>query len=437
MLRLFRNIRQNLINQGKTFKYLQYAVVLSAVLSSFMIQSAVLHGMEPTSEPFVAPKGEYVTEQDRYHTFRIPGMVVAQNGTILLFAEGRRGDGSDPRKDENSPIDLVMRRSTDNGDTWEPIAVIESGYRPDGKLVDFADPTPVLDAKTGTVFLLYGQWPDLAPTTVAYGQDPDSAEGNQVVWVRSSTDDGKTWSDRHQIVYPDEPHETSDGLFWRQAEPGPGSGIQLRWQKDASLNGRLVIPAKRSGSKTPDGEVTVEPFVYYSDDHGKTWQVGHVTSGPDANEDEVVELTDGTVFLDGRQNSGYLRRRHPSYDGGITWGPDIPDTIPLTPVDGSMIRYSAKRDGHDQDRILFSCALGEKGLNRNNIAIWISYNEGKSFTNPVQLNSGFAAYSVMQRLKDGTIGVAVETAKDEGVRYGEITFYRIDLAQLERKTESH
>ena len=28
---------------------------------------------------------------DRYHTFRIPGMVVAQDGAILLFAEGRRG----------------------------------------------------------------------------------------------------------------------------------------------------------------------------------------------------------------------------------------------------------------------------------------------------------------------------------------------------------
>jgi Neuraminidase (sialidase) len=383
------------------------------------------------SQPFVSPKGEYVSQQDRYHTFRIPGMIVAPDGTILLFAEARRGDGSDPRKDEHSPIDLVMRRSTDNGDTWEPLVVIDSGYRPDGKFVDFADPTPVLDATTGTVFLLYGQWPDMAPTTVAYGQDPDSAEGNQVVWVRSSADNGKTWSDRRQVVYPDEPHETSDGLYWRQAEPGPGNGIQLQWQADASRNGRLVIPAKRSGSKTPDGEVTVEPFVFYSDDHGKSWQVSQVTPGPDANEDEVVELTDGTVLLDGRQNSGDFRRRHRSTDGGVTWGPDTPDTIPLTKVDGSLVRYSAKRAGHDRDRILFSCAGGDAGLNRNNLTIWTSYDEAKTFINPVQINTGFAAYSVLQRLHDGSVGVAVEAAQEEGVRYGEITFYRIDLAALE------
>jgi len=449
MLRFFSSIRQNLrqggcrpawtrkkMNMTPIGKYV-CAVVACVFLANCAVQPPALPEAIHSSVPFVAPKGEYVSQQDRYHTFRIPGMVVTRDGTILLFAEGRRGDGSDPRKDENSPIDLVMRRSTDNGDTWEPMVVIDSGYRSDGKLVDFADPTPVLDATTGTVFLLYGQWPDIAPRTVAHGQDPDSAEGNQVVWVRSSTDDGKTWSDRQQVVYPDEPQETSDGLYWRQAEPGPGSGIQLQWQDDNSLNGRLVIPAKRSGSETPDGEVTVEPFVYYSDDHGETWQVGNVTSGPDANEDEVVELTDGTVLLDGRQNSGDFRRRHRSNDGGVTWGPDTPDTIPLTPMDGSLLRFSAQRIGHDRDRILFSAARGDAELTRKNISIWTSYDEGKTFTNPVQINTGFAAYSVLQRLRDGTIGLAVETAKDEGARYGEITFYRIDLAQLESQTASH
>jgi len=408
-------------------------ISLAVFLVVCLTQNASIAAPRPTSIPFVSPKGDYVSQRGQYHTFRIPGMIVTQDGTILLFAEARRGTGRDPRREENAPIDLVMRRSTDNGDTWEQLVVIESGYRPNGIRVDFADPTPVLDRTTETVFLLYGQWPDIAPITVAPGQDPDSTEGNQVVWVRSSTDNGKTWSSRNQIVYPDEPHETSDGFYWRQAEPGPGSGIQLRWQDDAPLNGRLIIPAKRSGSETPDGAATVEPFVYYSDDHGKTWQVGNTTSGPDANEDEVVELTNGAVLLDGRPNSGYLRRRHRSYDGGETWGPDMPDTIALTPVDGSMIRYSAKREGHDRDRILFSCALGEDGLNRNNIAIWTSYNEGKSFTNPVQFNTGFAAYSVLQRLQDGTIGLVVETAKEEGDPYGGISFYRIDLSQLEKQ----
>lgn len=411
------------------------STVAAIVLS---VAAAWVSGCQPpatspcVSQPFVSPKGDYVTEQDRYHTFRIPGMIVALDGSVLVFAEGRRGKGSDPRRDENAPIDLVMRRSHDQGETWEPLAVIESGFRPNGELLDFADPTPVLDATTGTIFLLYGQWPDFGPTTVAQGQDPDSNEGNHVVWVRSSSDHGRSWSEREQVVYPDEPGETGDGLYWRQAEPGPGSGIQLRWQDaDEDRNGRLVIPAKRSGSEARDGPAVVTPFVYYSDNHGESWHVGGVTPGPDANEDEVVELADGTVLLDARQNSGDVRRRHRSSDGGITWGPDHPDNIPITPVDGSMVRYSAARAGHDRDRILFSGPRGSSGLSRNNITVWMSYDEGRTFVNPVSFNEGFAAYSVIQRLADGTIGLVVETANKAGEHYGGITFYRFHLAHLE------
>ncbi len=413
-------------------KRVVHQAIVFGILASWALGISASAEVLAVSRPFVSAKGDYVTEQDRYHTFRIPGMIVAQDGSILLFAEGRRGDGSDPRRDANAPIDLVMRRSVDQGRTWAPLVVVESGFRPNGDLLDFADPTPVRDAMTGALFLLYGQWPDVAPTTVAHGQDPRSGEGNHVVWVRSSADHGKTWSDREQVVYPDEPHETGDGLYWRQAEPGPGSGIQLRWQeRNGGRDGRLVIPAKRSGSTTPDGPVTVRPFVYYSDDHGASWRVGNITSGPDANEDEIVELTDGTVLLDARQNSGSVRRRHLSSDGGVTWGPDRPDHIPIAPVDGSMVRYSATRAGHDRDRILFSGPRGADGLNRNNITVWTSYDEGKTFTNPISFNQGFAAYLVMQRLADGTIGLVVEIADETGARYGGITFYRFDIAQLE------
>lgn len=378
------------------------------------------------SKPFVSPKGDYVTQRDRYHTFRIPGMVVAADGSLLAFAEGRRGDGSDPRRDKNAPIDIVMRRSTDNGRTWQPIVTIDTGFRPHGDLVDFGDPTPVLDAVSSTIFLFYGQWPDVGPRNPAYGQSTATEDENHVVWVRSSADNGKTWSERRQVVYPDVPAETADHLYWRHAEPGPGSGIQLAWQSDKARNGRLLIPAKRAGSKTPDGTVTVEPFVYYSDDHGKNWEVGEVTPGPEANESEVVELADGCVLLDARQNSGKCRRRHVSTDGGVTWGPNDPSGIPLTPVDASMARYSAIPARDERNCILFSAPRGADGLNRNNITVWASYDEGETFVNPVQFNQGFAAYSVVQRLADGTAGLLVETANNQGNRYGAITLYRFD-----------
>ena len=99
---------------SKSSRDVRSIAALVVVLTWFSHLPAVAEST-PVSVPFVSPKGAYVTQQHRYHTFRIPGMIVSPDGSILLFAEGRRGKGSDPRRDENAPIDLVMRRSTDNG----------------------------------------------------------------------------------------------------------------------------------------------------------------------------------------------------------------------------------------------------------------------------------------------------------------------------------
>jgi sialidase-1 len=415
-------------------------VLSVAFLATSVLSVPAAADVISSTDLFVGPSGDYVTDRERYHTFRIPGMIVTADGTILAFCEARRGTGEDPRRDENAPIDLVFRRSTDNGRTWGPLAVVDSGFLSHGGQVDFSDPTPVLDTETGTVFLLYGQFPDLPGVPVTYGQSPEPGSGNHVVWVRSTTDNGHTWSGRKQVGYPDEPHETRDGLHWRHAEPGPGHGIQLRWQSaDSRRNGRLLVPARRRGSRTPGGPESIDAFVFISDDHGETWHVGQLASGPTSDEQEVVELTDGRVLMDARQGEedgdDDHRRRHVSADGGASWGPDIQGDIPVTPVDGSMVRYSAKRSGHDKDRILFSAPRGDSGLTRSNLTVWTSYDEGQTFTQPALLHRGFAAYSVLQRLADGTIGMLVETAQASG-NYGGITFYRFDLGELESPDSS-
>jgi len=51
-----------------------------------------------------------------YHTYRIPALITAKDGTLLAICEGRktgRGDHGD--------VDLVQMRSTDGGKTWGPV----------------------------------------------------------------------------------------------------------------------------------------------------------------------------------------------------------------------------------------------------------------------------------------------------------------------------
>ncbi|MGI9429047.1 MAG: exo-alpha-sialidase [Bythopirellula sp.] len=403
-------------------------------LASSLLATAAWAVVLTETKPFISPKGSYVTEEGSYHTFRIPGMVIAADGSVLTFAEGRRGDGSDPRRDDNAPMDLVMRRSADNGQTWEDMVILDPGFKTNGAKVDFGDPTPVLDKTTGTIHLMYGQWPDQGPITANWGQDPDSADDNHVIYLQSSSDHGVTWSGPTQFIYPDEPGETSDGRYWRNAEPGPGSGIQLQWQTNPALNGRLVIPAKRAASVTQSGSTNGRGFVYYSDDHGATWQVSNLASAG-GNENEVVELTNGDLLLDARANP---RTRFTSSDGGNNWS-DAPNSdIPVTTVDTSLVRFSAVRSGDDRDRLLHSGPGGSpvgSGSGRSNQLVWTSYDEGQTFINPKQFNEEQAAYSVLARLNNGTIGMIVESTGNEpfnsGQNYGDITYYNFAIDHLE------
>src|SRR5687768_17239754 len=51
-----------------------------------------------------------------YASMRIPALVATPKGTLLAFCEARVPNSSDWAE-----MDLLMRRSTDGGTTWEPV----------------------------------------------------------------------------------------------------------------------------------------------------------------------------------------------------------------------------------------------------------------------------------------------------------------------------
>lgn len=341
-----------------------------------------------------------------YNVYRIPGFTVAQDGSLLLFAEGRPSQ-SDPGGPGD--IDLVYRRSIDGGQNWSPLSVLHqaNGF-------DYSDPRVVVDHNTGDVHLQYVQWPtNNGQTGVPVGLGSNSA----VIYYQKSIDDGQTWSGPTNI------NSQVKNPSWASLNTGPGLGIQLQWQDSApSRNGRLLMPAHH------------RPTAYrgvslYSDDGGATWTYGSGSTPNFVDESEVIELTNGDLLWDGRQGSGSKRNRSISHDGGETWGEAHVGDITITAVDTGLVRYSAERSGDDRDRILFSGPLGSNvgaGNSRDNIGVWTSYDEGKTFINPVQIQSGSAAYSVVDKLPDGTIGLVYE------VDHQTIRYVNFDLAELEK-----
>jgi sialidase-1 len=333
--------------------------------------------------------------------YRIPGLAVAADGTLVAFAEGRR-TATDPGA-AGYPIDMIFKRSTDGGRTWSPLGVIASDTR-----FDYSDPVPVVDGSAGAIHLLFHRWPDAAGlSAVPAGTGTNSLN----VLLTSSTDSGVTWSAARDVT-----PQVKDAA-WKGIVIGPGSGIQLRWQADPARNGRLVAAAHLQGTTN---------FAVFSDDLGLTWGRGALAQttvgGVNANEAEIVETVDGDVLINARQNAGATRQMFRSSDGGATWREAFTGPAPITTVDGSMLRYSAVRDGDDRNRILFSAPTGSTigtGNSRTNLTVWTSYDEGRSFINPVQIVSGYSAYSVLAKHADGRIGALYEATGSTLIRYAD------------------
>jgi hypothetical protein len=64
----------------------------------------------------------FVSGREGYHSYRIPALVRSDKGTILAFCEGRKNSRSD-----SGDIDIALRRSLDNGQTWGAGKILHAG----------------------------------------------------------------------------------------------------------------------------------------------------------------------------------------------------------------------------------------------------------------------------------------------------------------------
>src|ERR1019366_9633424 len=67
------------------------------------------------AEPLFEKVDLFEAGKDGYVLYRIPGIAVTKKGTVLAYCEARKNSGSDW-----DHIDILLRRSSDGGKTWEP-----------------------------------------------------------------------------------------------------------------------------------------------------------------------------------------------------------------------------------------------------------------------------------------------------------------------------
>lgn len=316
-----------------------------------------------------------------YQCFRIPAIVTTTEGTLLAFAEGRKNGCSD-----TGDIDLVMKSSKDNGQTWSELQVVWD----DGKRV-CGNPAPVVDASTGTIHLL---------STWNLGEDHERAiidglsQDTRRVFVMSSDNEGMSWTPPQEIT------STVKQVNWTWYATGPCHGIQLT---QGSAKGRLLIPCDH----IEKGSKKYFSHTIYSDDHGFSWKLGGITPQDQVNECTLAELSDGKLILNMRNYDRTQKSRKISFseDGGLSWGDIAPDSVLIEPIcQASMLSVFAEEGDH-----YTLCFLNPANENmRQSLTLRTSRDEGKSWTESLVLHEGPGAYSDLTLLGNGNLGCLFE-----------------------------
>ena len=340
-----------------------------------------------SSEPVGKPI--FISGTNGYHTYRIPSIAVTNKGTVLAFCEGRMYS----RRDHGN-IDLLLKRSIDGGKTWSQQKIVyEEG---DTAKITIGNPCVVVDRETNHIWLTF-------------------CRNNDRVFVTSSEDDGITWSEPREITS----EVKKDNWGWYAT--GPGSGIQIQQGK---YKGRLVIPCDHVTEKTERRY----SHVIYSDDHGKTWQLGGITPQDGVNECEVVELTDGWLMLNMRNydRSQSVRQVAYSDDGGITWKNQHFDKELTEPICQAAIERHTWPARNQRGVILFSNP--DHPDKRVNMTVKASFDGGNTWSKKKVLYSGPGAYSDLAALPNNDIACLYEAGEEHP--YETITFARFPLSSL-------
>ena len=338
----------------------------------------------------------FIQGNEGYFAYRIPSMVVTNNGTILAFAEGRRNSIED-----TGDIDIVLKRSTDNGSTWSPLEIVK-----DDGVNRCQNPVPIHIPETNRIILL---------TCWNVG-----ASGDRRVFVTYSDDEGKTWAEEKEISASVKPGN------WNWYATGPCHGIVKTYSPH---KGRIVVPCNHT--LNGGGGISYSHIIF-SDDGGITWELGGEPCA-DTNESTVVELSNGDLMLNMRRTTSPNNRVvSTSSDGGITWKECWRDNTLISPgCQGSIFRYDLNGE-NGKARILFSNPAHE--TSRRNNTLRLSNNDGETWTKKRMYveNTGqsvfYGAYSDIAKLIDGDIAMLYE----KGYRNEEgIWFRKIDISELE------
>ncbi|MBQ8817654.1 MAG: exo-alpha-sialidase [Clostridia bacterium] len=390
-------------------RLLAVALVMSMLMGCFVITSAA------TGSYFY--KNQTVFEQSGNSYYRIPMLVVGQNGVVFAFCNDRQGSNSD-----YADIQWISYSKAEDGVNF---STNEYLLQKDGW--SYIIGSAVYDAVNNNLMLVYYSYikTDAAQAEYDAMSESEKAANPLGTAIIETKDGGATWTKR-AVKMP----VANGGLGTTVSIHGAGTGIQLKHGEKA---GRLVFAAKAGNSSLASVKVMAGRMVstlVYSDDYGKTWTACDDCMPYGTDETSLCELPDGSLYVTSRMISNINGRYVAySYDSGKTLS-DMRIDKSLEVQCQYGIRGGVTNipdyDGKGNSLTLF-CSLNSPVAYRRNLAIWLSYDNGQTWVDKVIMNSGFCSYSeIVYNTKTGYISLIQEDQQSAYISTFDVNYLLIN-----------
>lgn len=321
----------------------------AAIFCSLLLSTSAL--ADGYNSSIILFKNKTVTNSNG---FRIPAITTTAQGTVIAVTDiryaGTSGNTDMPRK-----VELMVKVSSDGGETWDEGKILTSPTTINGKNY-ITDPSIVSNRDTGTTFL-FGYQNNKAVNTA----------GGEFEWIVYKSDDGgKSWDSGNSIkeILP---------KGFEYALQGPGNGMYY--------NGTLYVPYQAWNNKGGEAPKATSGFIY-SKDNGKTWESSELLSNVTSllTSESSVFHHKGKIYLAAKNEDKdtnttvgeKARIVFSTSDNGKTWEKVEEDFLPdnIAKAETSTLSLS-------EDVYLVGYALqGNKPWDRNDI--YLTTNTGKT-----------------------------------------------------------
>lgn len=360
--------------------------------------------------------------------YRIPAIATASNGDVIAVYD-YRPCANDVGAGE---VDIMVRRSTDNGVTWTEEVCIANGVGGGENVFNagFGDAAVVADRESNKVLVMHVGGKQFFPYA--------TATSHNAVGRILSEDNGVNWS---------EPTDLTSQFMNVDADVTPlfseaysmffasGRLLQSRVYKAEGaqyyrIYGALLVkhPTSAIGDRNCN-------YVVYSDDFGETWSIlGGLDNGMcclGGDEAKVEELPDGTIILSSRKSYGRYFNVFTFSDqaaGAGSWSTEVAShsvtggiSYGANTCNGEIMKVKAVRnsDGAVCDLMLQSVPTGnarekvtvfykEMAYGENDINEYTPTTFAENWSTGLQVSDFGSAYSTMTLQADGNIGFFYE-----------------------------